>query len=35
MYPILYDVADKHYLSNVLRERAFCEVGEEQDMTDV
>ena len=26
---MLYDVTDKYYLSNVLMERAFCEIGEE------
>jgi len=28
-YPMLYDVADKHYLSSVLKERAFREFIEE------
>ena len=32
-FPLLYDVADKHYLSNVLKERAFREIAEELNMT--
>ena len=35
MYPILYDVANEHCLNNVLKERAFRDIGEEADMTGV
>ena len=31
--PLLYDVADKNYLSNVLKERAYREIAEELNMT--
>ena len=32
-FPLLYDVADKHYLSHVLKERAFLEIAELVNMT--
>ena len=31
--PLLYDVADKNYLSHVLKERAFREIVAEMNMT--
>ena len=32
-FPLLYDVTDKHYLSHVLKERAFLEIAEVINMT--
>ena len=32
-FPMLYDVAGKQYLSNVLKERAFREIAGELNMT--
>ena len=32
-FPLLYDVADKHYLNHVLKERAFLEIAEVINMT--
>ena len=32
-FPLLYDIADKNYLSNVLKERAYREIAEELNMT--
>ena len=33
MHSMFYDVADKHYLRNVLKERIFLEISEELSMT--
>ena len=33
IFPLLYDVADKNYLSNVLKERAYREIAEELNRT--
>jgi len=35
MYPIIYDVSNKYYLRNVLKERTFREIVEELDRTGV
>ena len=32
-FPLLYDIADKNYLSNVLKERAYREIAGELNMT--
>ena len=32
-FPLIYDVADKKYLSNVLKERAYREIAEELNTT--
>ena len=32
-FPVLYDIADKNYLSNVLKERVYREIAEELNMT--
>ena len=32
-FPLLYDVADKHYLNYVLKENALLEIGQVTNMT--
>ena len=34
-FTLLYDVADKHYLSHVLKERAFRKIAEEINVYDI
>ena len=34
-FPLFYDVADKQYLSHVLKERAFWKIAEEINLYDM